>query len=61
MSQDEYQEETWLSRQVLNGCSDLFVEVLADKGVHARSVVGANSLRGGVQLVLKAIVKVTQS
>ena len=46
--------------QVLNGCSDLFVEVFADKGVHARSVVGANSLRGGVPLVLKAIVEVTQ-
>lgn len=46
--------------QVLNGCSDLFVEVFANKGVHARSVVGANSLRGGVPLVLKAIVEVTE-
>lgn len=46
--------------QVLNGCSDLFADVFADKGVHARSVVGANSLRGGVPLVLKAIVEVTQ-
>lgn len=43
--------------QVLNGCSDLFVEVFGDKGVHARSVLGANSLRGGVPLVLRAVVE----
>ena len=46
--------------QVLNGCSDLLVEVFEEKGVHARSVLGANSLRSGVPLVLKAIVEVTQ-
>jgi enamine deaminase RidA (YjgF/YER057c/UK114 family) len=46
--------------QVLNGCSDLLVEVFASKGLHARSVVGANSLRGGVSLVLKVIVEITQ-
>jgi enamine deaminase RidA (YjgF/YER057c/UK114 family) len=46
--------------QVLNGCSDLLMEVFEDKGVHARSVVGANSLRGGLPIVLKAIVEVTQ-
>jgi enamine deaminase RidA (YjgF/YER057c/UK114 family) len=46
--------------QVLNGCSDLFVDVFGEKGIHARSVLGANSLRGGVPLVLKAIVEVTQ-
>jgi hypothetical protein len=34
--------------------------IFADKGVHVHSVVGANSLRGGVPLVLKAIVEVTQ-
>ena len=46
--------------QVLNGCSDLFVEVFGEKGIHARSVLGANSLRGGIPLVLKAIVEVIQ-
>jgi len=46
--------------QVLNGCSDLLVEVFEEKGVHARSVLGANSLRGGVPLVLKAIVEVIE-
>ena len=54
MSQEEYKEETWLSRQVLNGCSDLFMEVFADKGVHVRSVVG------GTPLVLQAIVEASQ-
>jgi enamine deaminase RidA (YjgF/YER057c/UK114 family) len=46
--------------QVLNGCSNLLVEVFEEKGVHARSVLGANSLRGGVPLVLKAIVEVIE-
>lgn len=45
---------------VLNGCSDLLVEVFGDKGLHARSVLGANSLRGGLPVVLKAVVEVTQ-
>jgi enamine deaminase RidA (YjgF/YER057c/UK114 family) len=45
--------------QVLNGCSDLLVEVFGEKGIHARSVVGANSLRAGVPLVLKAVIEVS--
>jgi enamine deaminase RidA (YjgF/YER057c/UK114 family) len=44
--------------KVLNGCSDLFVEVFQDRGVHARSVVGASSLRGGLPVILKAVVEV---
>ena len=43
--------------KVLNGCSDLLVEVFGERGVHARSVLGASSLRGGLPLVLKAIVE----
>ncbi|HEX6033249.1 MAG TPA: RidA family protein, partial [Anaerolineales bacterium] len=46
--------------QVLDGCSDLFVQVFEEKGLHARSVLGANSLRRGVPLALRAIVEVTQ-
>lgn len=46
--------------QVLNGCSDLLIEVFEKKGVHARSVFGANSLRGGLPIILKAVVEVTQ-
>ncbi len=43
--------------KVLNGCSDLLVEVFQERGVHARSVLGASSLRGGVPVVLRAIVE----
>ena len=46
--------------QVLNGCSDLLIEVFGNKGIHARSVLGANSLRGGLPIILKAIVEVAQ-
>lgn len=46
--------------QVLNGCSDLLVEVFGEKGLHARSVLGVNSLRGGVPLVVRAVVEVVQ-
>jgi enamine deaminase RidA (YjgF/YER057c/UK114 family) len=45
---------------VLNGCSDLLIEVFENKGLHARSVLGANSLRGGLPIILKVIVEVTQ-
>lgn len=44
--------------QVLNGCSDLMVEVFGDRGVHARSVLGAISLRGGSPLVIESIFQV---
>ncbi len=44
--------------KVLNGCSDLLVEVFGAKGVHARSVLGASSLRGGLPVILKAVVEV---
>ena len=44
--------------KVLNGCSDLLVEVFGERGLHARSVLGASSLRGGLPLVLKAVVEV---
>lgn len=44
--------------KVLNGCSDLLVEVFLERGVHARSVLGASSLRGGLPVVLKAVVEI---
>ncbi len=43
--------------KVLNGCSDLLVEVFGPRGVHARSVLGASSLRGGLPVILKAVVE----
>ena len=44
--------------KVLNGCSDLLVEVFEERGVHARSVLGASSLRGGLPVILKAVVEI---
>lgn len=43
--------------KVLDGCSDLLVEIFRDRGVHARSVLGASSLRSGVPVILKAVVE----
>jgi hypothetical protein len=43
----------------MNGCPDLLVEVFGERGVHARSVLGASSLRSGVPVILKAVVEVT--
>ena len=44
--------------QVLNGASDLMVEVFAERGIHARSVLGATSLRAGLPIVIEAIFEV---
>lgn len=41
--------------KVLDGCSDLLVEVLGDAGKHARSAMGASALRGNVPVVIDAI------
>ncbi|MBX3085678.1 MAG: RidA family protein [Anaerolineae bacterium] len=44
--------------KVLNGCSDLFIEVFGDRGRHARSVLGANSLRDNLPIIIDTIVEV---
>ncbi len=44
--------------KVMNGASDLLVEIFAAKGIHARSVMGASSLRSGVPLIIKAILEI---
>lgn len=44
--------------QVINGCSDLFVEVFGDAGRHARSAVGMGSLPMGITVEIEAIVEV---
>ena len=44
--------------QVLNGASDLMVEVFVERGVHARSVLGASSLRAGLPIVIESIFEV---
>ncbi len=43
---------------MLDGASDVLVEVLGDAGVHARSVLGAVSLRSGQPVILRAVVGV---
>lgn len=44
---------------VINGCSDLLVEVFGDKGRHARSAVGMGSLPGNITVEIEAVVEVT--
>ena len=42
---------------VLDGASDLLLEVFGSAGLHARSVIGAVSLRSGVPLTVKATIE----
>ncbi|MGC2199431.1 MAG: RidA family protein [Stellaceae bacterium] len=44
--------------KVVNGCSDLFVEVFGERGRHARSAVGMSSLPGGIPVEIEVIVAV---
>jgi enamine deaminase RidA (YjgF/YER057c/UK114 family) len=44
--------------KVLNGCSDLFIEVFGEKGIHARSVLGAVSLRDNLPVIVDSIFEV---
>ena len=46
---------------VINGCSDLFVEVFGDRGRHARSAVGMGSLPGGITVEIECIVEVADT
>jgi len=45
--------------QVINGCSDLFVEVFGEAGRHARSAVGMGSLPVQISVEIECIVEVT--
>ena len=44
--------------KVINGCSDLFVDVFGDKGRHARSAVGMGALPGNITVEIEVIVEV---
>jgi enamine deaminase RidA (YjgF/YER057c/UK114 family) len=44
--------------KVVNGCSDLFVEVFGERGRHARSAVGMGSLPGGIPVEIEVIAAV---
>lgn len=43
---------------VINGCSDLFVELFGDAGRHARSAVGMGSLPNQITVEIEVIVEV---
>jgi enamine deaminase RidA (YjgF/YER057c/UK114 family) len=45
--------------QVINGCSDLFVEVFGELGRHARSAVGMGSLPNNITVEIEAIFQVS--
>ena len=46
--------------EVINGCSDLFVEVFGERGRHARSAVGMGSLPRGIPVEIEVIVEVEE-
>lgn len=43
--------------EVINGCSDLFVSVLGERGEHARSAIGVGSLPKGFAVEIEAVVE----
>ena len=44
--------------KVLDGCSDLMVEVLGDAGKHVRTVMGVSGLRFNVPIVIDAVFEI---
>ena len=44
--------------EVINGCSDLLVEVLGESGRHARSAVGMGSLPRNISVEIEAIIRI---
>ena len=46
------------AHRVMNGCSDFLIEVLGERGRHARSAVGVATLPLGVAVEVEAIVEV---
>lgn len=45
---------------VINGCSDLFVDVFGEAGRHARSAVGVASLPNGITVEVEAVAAVAE-
>ena len=43
---------------VVNGVSDLFVEVFGDRGKHTRSAVGMSQLPGGIPVEVEMVVEI---
>ena len=42
--------------QVINGCSDVLIEVLGERGKHARSAVGMGSLPNAMTVEVEVII-----
>jgi len=53
-SKDDFTEQ----HLVLNGCSDVMMAVFEDRGYHARSAIGTNTLPLGISVAVEAIVKI---
>lgn len=43
--------------EVINGCSDLLVSVLGERGEHARSAIGVGSLPKGFAVEIEAVIE----
>ena len=43
--------------KVMNGCSDLFVEVFGEKGKHARTSLGTNALPSNITVEIEMVVE----
>lgn len=46
--------------RVINGCSDLLIEVFGERGRHARSAVGLAALPNNITVEIEAIVEVAE-
>ena len=44
--------------KVINGCSDLLVEVFGEAGRHARSAIGMGSLPGNITVEIEAVIAI---
>jgi enamine deaminase RidA (YjgF/YER057c/UK114 family) len=44
--------------EVINGCSDLFVEILGERGRHARSAIGMGSLPNNMTVEIEAVIRI---
>jgi enamine deaminase RidA (YjgF/YER057c/UK114 family) len=53
-AKDDYTDHS----KVINGCSNLLVEVFGDKGRHARAACGFSSLPLGAAVEIEMIVEV---
>lgn len=44
--------------KIINGASDLLIEIFGEKGVHARSAIGTNSLPFNIPVEIETIVEI---